>query len=359
MAKTIPKFKPRRSKKAGLSPGTIVHFGERKQEESTISFFSYNENVCIEKTKTTFEEILNFKKDLSTVEWININAIHDTRLIEKIGAAYNLHSLLLEDIVSTHQRPKIDEYDNCLYVVIRMLYFDEINNEIKTEQISFVLQEGTVISFQEKEGDVFDYVRNRLRQSKGRIRKSGSDYLLYALLDSIVDNYFIILEKVGDKIEAVETELFENPNETTSHQIHQIKQEMIYLKKSIWPLREVINSLNKSEHSLIKPGIKVFMKDLYDHIIQIIDTTETYRDILSGMLDMYLSSVSNKMNQVMKVLTIIATIFIPLTFIAGVYGMNFDYMPELRWKYGYLMVWIIMLAVFIGMIYYFKKKKWI
>ena len=306
----------------------------------------------------TIETCFPFK-DKPTNTWINIEGIHDVRVLERLGECYGFHTLILEDILNTDQRPKMEDHGEYIYVVLKMLNSDK-NNSVVIEQISLLLGKNFVISLQEGlEGDVFNPVRERIRSGKGRIRKMGSDYLAYALLDSIVDNYFIVLEKLGEKIEVLEEELITNPKRETLHAIHNLKREMIFLRKSVWPLREVISGLERGESSLISKSTQIFLRDLYDHTIQVIDTVEAFRDMLSGMLDIYLSSVSNKMNEVMKVLTIIATIFIPLTFIAGVYGMNFRNMPEIEWQWGYPLSLLIMGGVAVIMLVFFRKKRWI
>jgi magnesium transporter len=281
------------------------------------------------------------------------------KVIEQLGKHFSLHPLLLEDILHTEQRPKMEDFGEYLFFVLKMLYLEEGRHEILAEQVSLILGSNFVISFQEREGDVFKYVRERIRNSKGRIRKVGADYLAYALIDAIVDNYFIILERLGETIEELEEELVTNPVSDTLQTIHHLKREMIFLRKSVWPLREVISALERGESPLIQESTGVYLRDLYDHTIQVIDSVETFRDMVSGILDIYLSSVSNKMNEVMKVLTIIATIFIPLTFIAGIYGMNFEYMPELSWRWGYPAVWFVICAIFITMLAYFKRRKWL
>jgi magnesium transporter len=293
------------------------------------------------------------------VTWINIDGLHQLDIIEKVGQHFNIHPLVLEDIVNTGQRPKTEEFEDVIFVVLKMLHYNENSEKITSEQFSLVLGSNFLITFQEIQGDVFRTVRERIRKSKTRIRKAGCDYLAYALIDAIVDHYFVILEALGDKIEDIETQLLDNPTRDTLEIIHEMKREMIYLRKQIWPIRELINSLVKGESSLINESTRLFFRDIYDHTIQIIDTIESYRDILSGMLDIYLSTLSNKMNEVMKVLTIIATIFIPITFVAGIYGMNFKFMPELEWRWGYVMVWAIIVVVVGIMISYFKKKKWL
>lgn len=348
----------KRSSKAGLPPGTLVHVGEKKVESIRITFIDYDKQNFDEKQVTNIEECLKLK-DTSTVSWINIDGLHDTELLEKLGKEFGLHPLVLEDILSTGQRPKFEEYEKHIFLVLKMLSFNEENQSAEAEQVSLILGPNYVISFQERIGDVFEQIRERIRNAKGRIRKMGPDYLAYALIDAIVDNYFIILERLGEKIESMEEEVIGEPTENTVRQIHSLKREMILLRKSIWPLRELIGGLQKSESSLIKETTDIYMRDVYDHTIQIIDTIESFRDMVSGLLDIYLSSLSNKMNAVMKVLTIIATLFIPLTFVAGIYGMNFKYMPELEWRWSYPIVWIIMIAVAVVMVCYFKRKKWL
>jgi len=276
-----------------------------------------------------------------------------------VAAHANLHHLVIEDIHNTYQRPKAEDYEDFLYIVLKMISWDENLNQAQAEQVSMILGKGYVLSFKEDPGDIFDPVRVRLREGKGRIRKSGADYLAYALLDQVVDNYFLVLENLGERIESLEEELTTNPSPATLKAIHHLKRELIFLRKSVWPLREAINSLERGDSSLFQAETLVYLRDLYDHTIQVMDTIETFRDMVSGMLDIYLSSISNRMNEIMKVLTIIATIFIPLTFIAGVYGMNFANMPELQWPWGYFAVWGVMILVAGGMIIFFKRKGWL
>jgi magnesium transporter len=355
----MPRFTKRASKKIGLSPGTLVHIGKKKIEKVRIRLIDYDEAQLQEKEPKTIEECFPFK-ELPTVTWVNIDGLHDIQVMEKIGKHFNLHPLVMEDILNTEQRPKIEDFDDYLFIVLKMLYFDETEDEIRSEQISIILGSNFVLSFQEKVGDIFDPLRERIRNSKGRVRKMGPDYLAYALLDAVVDNYFVVLEKLGEKIEGMEEELVTNPTPETLQTIHNLKREMIFLRKSVWPLREVISRLERGESELIKDSTGIYLRDVYDHTIQVIDTVETYRDMLSGMLDIYLSSISNRMNQVMKVLTIIATIFIPLTFVAGIYGMNFEFMPELKWHWVYPWAfWLVMLGVAGVMLVYFRRKKWL
>jgi len=348
----------KRSAKIGLPPGTLIHIGERKTEKVRINILDYDEAQFEEEEAKTIEESFPFK-DKPTVTWINIEGIHQVEIIEKLGSHFGLHPLLLEDILNTDQRPKMEDYGDYIFIVLKMLYLGEANNEIEAEQVSLILGSNFVISFQEREGDVFDPVRDRIRNAKGRIRKAGADYLAYTLLDAIVDNYFIILESLGETIEETEEQLATNPNPETLQLIHALKKEMIFLRKSIWPLREVISGLERCESSLIHESTGAYLRDVYDHTIQIIDTVESFRDMISGMLDIYLSSISNKMNEVMKVLTIFASIFIPLTFVAGVYGMNFSFMPELKWQWGYFGILGVMALVGISLVVYFKRRKWL
>jgi magnesium transporter len=355
----MPRFIKRVSKKIGLVPGALVHVGKKKIEKVRIRLIDYDETQLQEKEPKTIEECFPFE-DLPTVTWVNIDGLHDVKVMEKVGKHFGLHPLVLEDILNTEQRPKIEDFDEYLFIVLKMLFCDEDDGEIRAEQISIILGSNFVLSFQERVGDIFNPLRDRIRQAKGRVRKMGPDYLAYNLLDAIVDNYFVVLEKLGEQIEGMEEELVTNPTPETLQKIHNLKREMIFLRKSVWPLREVVSRLERGESELIKDSTGIYLRDVYDHTIQVIDTIETYRDMLSGMLDIYLSSISNKMNQVMKVLTIIATIFIPLTFVAGIYGMNFEYMPELKWHWFYPKAfWLVMLGVAALMLVYFRRKRWL
>ena len=336
----------------------MVYVGEKKDGEVKIRVIDYDDAHLEEKDVQEVEECFPFK-DKPTVTWINIDGVHRVDVIEKIGKHFNLHPLALEDIVNTGQRPKIEDFSDYVFIVLRMLYHDGRVSETQAEQLSLVLGSNWVITFQENAGDVFDSIRERVRSDKGRIRKMGADYLVYALVDAVVDNYFMILEKIGEDIEEIEDELVTNPSPETLQTIHNLKRQMIFLRKSVWPLREVISRLERWESPLIQKSTYIYLRDVYDHTIQVIDAIETFRDMLSGMLDIYLSSVSNRMNEVMKVLTIIATIFIPLTLVAGLYGMNFKYMPELEWPYGYPLVLLFMLTIGVLMVIYFRRKRWL
>ena len=332
--------------------------GEKRYKPVKVSVINYNAIDFQEKEVSNVEEAYSLK-DKSSVTWLNIDGVHKPEIIEQVGTHFGIHPLVLEDIANTGQRPKIDDFDEYIFVVLRMLRFDEKENETKTEQVSIVLGRDFVISFQELEGDVFDAIRERLRNNKGRIRKIGADYLAYTLIDAIVDNYFIILEKLGETIEDIEDKLVTNTSTETLRTIHDLKREMVFLRKSVWPLREVISRMERSESPLINKSTHIYLRDVYDHTIQVMDSVETFREMLSGMLDIYLSSVSNRMNEVMKVLTVIATIFIPLTFLAGIYGMNFRHMPELELPWSYPAILTLMFTVAILMVVYFRRKKWI
>jgi magnesium transporter len=355
----VPRFVKRASKKIGLRPGSLVHIGEKKTGETIINVIDYDEANFQEKEITNVEECLSFTQKPTTT-WINIDGIHEVGIIEKLGKCYELHPLVLEDIVNTEQRPKMEDYEGYLFVVLKMIYYDEEEQKITVEQVSLILGPNYVISFQERRGDVFNILRGRIKAGKGRIRKGGAGYLAYALMDAVVDHYFVILEKIGEEIENIEEELLRNPKPETLQSLHTFKREMIFLRKSVWPLRELVSGLERLESPLLKKSNKVFLRDVYDHTIQVIDTVETFRDMISGMFDLYLSSVSNRMNEVMKVLTIIATIFIPLTFIAGIYGMNFEHMPELKWHWIYPKAfWLVMIGIVGFMLVYFRRKRWL
>lgn len=288
-----------------------------------------------------------------------MDGVHQLENIEKIGKKFKIHPLVLEDIMNTGQRPKMEDFENFLFIVLKMFQYDENETQTKTEQVSLIIGSSYLISFQENEGDVFDLIRERIRTDRGRIRKMGTDYLAYSLIDAIVDNYFTVLEKIGESIEDIEDELINNSTPEILHTIHTLKRELIFLRKSVWPLREVIGRLERWESPLIEKSMAIYLRDVYDHTIQVIDALETFRDMLSGMLDIYLTSVSNRMNEVMKVLTIIATIFIPLTLVTGIYGMNFKYMPELNLPWGYPMVYVVMFTIILVMLVYFRRKKWL
>jgi magnesium transporter len=345
-------------KKAGLPPGTLIHVGKRKSEKIKLSVIDYNETEFTETICKKPDECFRYR-DKETISWINIDGLHDTEAIASIGNHYEMHPLILEDILNTHHRPKVEEFEHYLFITLKMLGLNKDATSIVSEQVSFILTRTTVISFQEREGDIFDGIRERLRSSKGNIRKMGVDYLLYRLVDTLVDHYFYVIESISEATEKLEEKVLQDVESDTINQIQNIKKQLLKVRKAVSPLREAISVLLKNDSQLIKESTLRYLRDVYEHIIHVNDSIETQRDILSGIKDLYLSILSNKMNQVMKVLTIIATIFIPLTFIAGIYGMNFDNMPELHWQYGYFLVWAIMAVIFVLMMLYFKGKKWL
>ncbi len=339
----------------GAPPGTIIYTGEEKTDRIKITLIEYNEAEFFEKEFFDLSECVDHVKP-NLVKWINVDGIHKTEMIEQIGKLYNIHPLTLDDVVNVDQRPKFEEFDTYVVAIMKMIGY---NTDITSEQLSIVLMENTVISFQEPHGgDAFDIIRNRLRQAKGRIRKCGADYLAYALMDAVTDCYFHAIEKIGDIVEDIEVEVIKSSNKESLLQLYKLKRDMIYLRKQVWPMRDMISNMIRSETKLINPTTDIYLRDLQDHVTRIIDTVETYRDLLSGIMDVYLSTNSNKMNEVMKVLTIMSTIFIPVTFVVGVYGMNFKYMPEINSPYGYWSVWAVMILMMGGLLIYFKKKKW-
>jgi len=347
-----------RSVKSGLLPGTLVHIGEKIDREIKITVTDYNEALCEEKEINALKECF-YHTDPSIISWINVEGLHEIEVIQQVGECEGLHPLVLEDILNTDQRPKLEDFGEYLYIVLKMLRKGE-GTDIATEQVSLILGVNFVISFQEGiKGDVFDPIRERIRNGKGKLRSMGADYLVYSLMDAIVDNYFVVLEATEERIEQLEEEVMVSPSAETVRKLHKLKRDMIFLRKAVWPLREVLSAMTRRESKLISDQVALYLRDVYDHVIQVIDIVEASRDILSGMLDIYLSSMSNRLNEVMKFLTVIGTIFMPLTFLVGVYGMNFEYLPELEWHYGYYAVWIFMVALSAAMILYFKRKRWL
>jgi len=360
----MTRFIKNHSKKAGLRPGEMTFIGDRKIEHPVISIIDFDAENLRELKADRIEDCLPFR-DSSNISWIDISGVHDIEAIRKIGEHFKLHPLVLEDIVNTGLRPKFEEGDDYLFISLKMIYKTGSDGDYGSEQVSIVFGENFILSFQEKEGDVFDPVRERIRKTIPRVRFMKSDYLAHALIDAVVDNYFHILEDVGERIEDIEEALVDNPTAEDLSQIHNLKRELILMRRRVWPLREVVGSLERTESRLINQVTGPYIRDLYEHVIQVIDTVETFRDMVSGLLDTYMSSVSNRMNEVMKVLTIIATIFIPLGFLAGVYGMNFDRgagsmnMPELGLPFGYIGFWGITLLISGGLYLFFRRKGWL
>lgn len=360
-AKGPLKRRKRRSHKTGLPPGTLVHIGERKTDKVSFTLFQYYEAECRERRPKDIDDVLAAlsQSESETVTWLDVGGIHDVTVIERLGAFFHLHPLLLEDVVNTEQRPKAEEYEQHGYVVLKMLYCGADRSMIHTEQISLVYSPRFVVSFQENGGDVFAPIRERLRDGRGQVRKCGADYLMYTLVDAIVDSYFSVLEVLGEKSEAVENGLLNDPANQTIKDMYSLKRDLLFVRRAVWPLREVIRNLERGDARFIADDTRPYLRDVYDHTIQVIDTVETLRDMVAGMLDIYLSSMSNRMTSVMKVLTVITTIFMPLTFIAGVYGMNFEHMPEIKWRWGYPLVLTGMAMVGLFMALYFRRKKWL
>ena len=351
----------KRVAKPGTAPGTLEPPAERRVEKVQLEVIDYGPDRLEERQVAAVEELFPYR-DRPGIAWINVVGLHDVELLRRLGEHYGLHPLALEDVLNVDHRPKHEDHDSHHFVVMKQIH---MNAALATEQISLFLGAGWVLTFQEAPEDVFDPVRERIRRGKGRIRTGGADYLAYALVDALVDQLFPVLERYGERIEALEDALIENPREAMLAQIHAIKRELLVLRRTAWPHREVVTSLEREEPPLIRAETRVFLRDCYDHTIQIMDMLETYRDLASGLMDLYLSSVSNRMNEVMKVLTVMASIFIPLTFLAGIYGMNFDpdagpwNMPELGWRWGYPAFWGLILGLGGGLVWYFKRKGWL
>jgi magnesium transporter len=354
----MPKSSRRMARKVGMPPGSLVYTGEKGHLPAKITITRYNENEIVERHFDAFAEC-QLVGDPGEVTWINVSGISKVTDLEKVGECFKIHPLVLEDILEVGQRPKVEDYDDYLYIVLNSIRPVAEGEELVAEEVSLVLGPHYLLSFYAGDDDIYAPVRERLLQAKGRIRKLGADYLAYSLIDLVVDNYFVELEKFGDQVESLEDAVVAQPSPQTLRDVHRFKNDMIMLRKSLWPLREVIARLERRESPLISENLGNYFRDVYDHTIIAIDTVETYRDILSGMLDIYLSSMSNRLNSIMKVLTIIATIFMPLTFITSLYGMNFKHMPELQWEYGYFMVLGLVVIIAVSMLEYFRRKRWI
>jgi len=355
----MPPAVHKRSRKAGLPPGTPVHIGSSRSGATALTLIGYDGEQLVEQRDASFEDCIAARGRYPVV-WINVEGVHDVALLEKLAPAFGLHPLVVEDIANTSQRPKIEDYGETLYAVLRMLYYHENRHDLASEQVSLILGIDFVLSFQEGiEGHVFNAVRERLRAGKGRLRHEGPDFLLYSLMDEVVDSYFGVLERLGDRIEHLDEQMASSQLPEVSRPLHRLKRHMIWLRKAVWPLRELLLSLDRGESTLVRPSTRVYLKDVYDHTIEIIETVETYRDVLSSMLEIHLTLITNRLNEVMKVLTVIATIFIPLTFITGIYGMNFRHMPELDWTWAYPAVLAGMGALGVGLVLFFRRKKWL
>jgi magnesium transporter len=348
-----------RSLKAGLPPGTPVHIGTRLSEHARVTVFHYDSEHWEEREIQRGEECRQYLNKPG-VTWINVDSVHEVDLMTDIGKVFDLHPLMLEDILNTDQRPKLEDYGDKLYVVLKMMSIKPETKELCIEQMSLILMNNLVLTFQEREGDEFNPIRQQIRNHSPKIRKMGADYLAYALIDLAVDNYFVVLEDLGDEIETMENQLIEDPSPAVLKELHRVRSEIIYLRKALWPLRELVGGLQRLETGLMQPEIRqLYLRDTYDHTIHIIDTVETFRDLIGGLMDIYLSNLSNRINMQMRVLSIIATLFMPLTFITGVYGMNFTHMPGLHSPWGFPLIMLFMAGVVAFMLRWFRKQDWI
>lgn len=350
-------FKNREANK-GLAPGSLVFIGKKKMENIRIRMIDYDQTSLDEQELNDIKQCAEFKK-ADTVSWINIDGLHDLETINQLGKVFDLHPLLLEDVLNTGQRPKMEEFDNCLFIVLKMFRYDDQQQNIISEQLSMIIGTKFLITIQEQVGDVFEPVRERIRKGKGRIRTAGTDYLAYALLDTVVDNYIYLISRIGENIEDNEAGILEDVSADTLGNINNYKREISYIRKSVRPAKEFISKLLRFESDFIREDTKPFLNDLHDLIIQASEAIDLYSEMLSDQLNIYTSNVNNKMNDIMKVLTIFAAIFIPLTFVAGIYGTNFDYLPELHFKYSYFIFLGVMIAIAISMLAFFKRKGWL
>lgn len=348
----------RLSRKSGLPPGTLVHVGEERTQPVTVSAFVYNEQEVAEYPQIEVGEAGSYRKH-GQVCWINTSGVHDPAVISDLGRQFGIHPLTLEDILNTGQRSKAEMYDTYLYLVFRMLSRVGDTGDIRSEQVSLILGDTWLLSFQEDPGDVFDTVRNRIRTNTGFVRNNGADYLAYALLDAVVDNYFLVLEAIEEKVDALEQKLVEDGAPGQPLELHELRRELLEVRRAVWPLRDAVTVLERGDSPLVSVQTRLFFRDVHDHAVNVIDTVETLRDVANGLLDLHLSSVSNRTNEIMKTLTIFAAIFIPLTFMAGVYGMNFRNMPELGWQWGYPFALGMMTLVAGGLLVYFRRRGWL
>lgn len=346
----------RHSAKAGLPPGSLVHIGKERTEEITIELLDYNVDQASKSQITDVSELQHCLKT-DSVSWVNVNGVHNPELVASIGKIYGIHDLVLEDVLNTEHHPKVEPFDDYVFFTMKMISYNE-KKSLEREQLSIIFSKAFVLCFQEKKGDVFDPLRERILKSSGIIRKKGNDYLVYRLIDTVVDNYFFIVEEIEERLELLEEDIIANTEVDHTLEIQRLKREILALKRALLPLRDAVSSLEKGFSDIIETENDKYFHDVYDHLVQIQESLESNREVLSSLMDLQLANMSNRMNEVMRVLTVIATIFIPLTFIAGIYGMNFSYMPELQWKYGYAGVWGIMLLMLATMLLFFRRKKW-
>jgi magnesium transporter len=356
--RVMGRFVRRQVKPHGSMPGTLVHTGRKKMERTRITFLDYDAELFEEAEVGDIAEVLPFR-DSPTVSWVNIDGLHDVELVRRIGDHFGIHPLVLEDLVHVGQRPKAEVYEDYLYVSLAMLSWDEEARQVQEEQLSLLAGANWVLTFQERVGDFFEPVRERLRLARGKIRQRGADYLAYALLDAVVDRYYGVLVPLGEQADELELEVMGDPGEDTVRRLHHVKRELVAMRRAITPVRDVANDLMRTESTLMTDPTRVFLRDIQDHALQLTDAIESLRDVTSGLMDLYFSTVSQRTNEVMKVLTIMASIFIPLTFMAGIYGMNFQHMPELAIPWAYPALWVAMLAVGGGMVLWFRNKGWL
>lgn len=347
---------PFKAQKVGSAPGTLAHIGIKKTDQVTIDIHDYGVDHLEIKRVESVEDCKPFVKTQNPT-WVQVIGLHDIDKLKTLWEEFEFHPLIQEDILNTRQRPKIEDYEQQVFIVLKMFYIED--GELQQEQVSILFSDKFIFSFQESERKIFPPIKERLRISNTRMRKGGPDYMAYALIDIITDYYFEVLDLLNNEIVEIEDLIWENADENSLASIHRVRQKLIRFRKSIWPLRDNLNSMIRDHNPLIADETKLYLRDVYDHVVQIIDNLDNNRDLVAGLHDMYMTSISNKMNEIMKVLTIIATIFIPLTFIAGIYGMNFDVMPELNWKWGYPTVWGVMITATGAMIFYFRKKRWL
>ncbi|MGY1489919.1 magnesium/cobalt transporter CorA [Methylobacillus pratensis] len=345
------------SKKTGLPPGTLVHTGDVKTPQITLTLFRYNAEHIEERSISSLDEIQPSADD--SILWLNVHGLHDPKLMAEIGQRFKLHPLVLEDILNTDQRPKVDAYDDYLYLVTRFFAYDSEQMLVNSEQISIILGNRFVLSFQERPTGSFDPVRERLRANKGLLRKSGADVLAYALLDMIVDKYFVMLEQISDDCEKLEDQLLHRPSDAVLQSIHKLKRETMDLRRAVWPLREIINTLIRNEFAFFQENTILYLRDVYDHSIHFIESLESLRDLLAGMLDIYLSSISNQVNKEVRILTVVTMLFMPATLISGIFGMNFESMPLLKDHWGFWIAIALMLLVAGGMGLHFWRRQWL
>ncbi len=346
------------SEKAGLAPGTLVHVGEVHESEVNVTIINYDTSNCKKIISNNIEDITAHKIN-DTVTWVNIEGLHDVKIIDEICSSFNVHPLVVEDILNTNQRTKIEEFEDHIFIIFNGISVNSIDKEVDLEQIGILILNNYIFTFKEKNDDLFEPLEARIKNNKGLLRKNKADYLAYAILDTIVDQYFLFQDLLDEDIESIEEDLLNNPSQETLIRIQNIKKQILSVRRCISPLRDVLTALYRSDSALIKNTTKIYIRDVHDHALRVIESIDSYREIVSGMLEIYLSTVSNKMNEVMKVLTVFASIFIPLTFIVGIYGMNFEHMPELGWKWAYPTLWIVFIGIPIALLIYFKRKKWL